>query len=115
MADYPRMIAPVNHREPAPRRIRATIGARTILDTTRALYVWEWPNYPQYHIPFADVAPAALVDEQRPQRLSRGTARRHSIRAGDILRPGAARLYAEDAIPGLPGMVRFAGEPRVDR
>ncbi len=26
---------------------------------------------------------------------------------GDIVRAGAARLYTEDAIPGLPGMVRF--------
>ena len=106
-ADYPTMIAPVNHMEPVPRRIRATLGAHTILDTTRALYVWEWPNYPQYYIPVADVDPTVLVDEQHPQRLSRGTARRHSIRAGDTLRPGAARLYTEDAIPGLPGMVRF--------
>ena len=107
MADYPAMITPVNHMEPVPRRIRATIGARTILDTTRALYVWEWPNYPQYYIPIADVDPAALVDEQHPQRLSRGTALRHGIRAGDLLRSGAARVYTEDAIPGLSGMVRF--------
>ncbi|HEY4990892.1 MAG TPA: DUF427 domain-containing protein, partial [Nakamurella sp.] len=42
-----------------------------------------------------------------PQRLSRGTTRRHSIRAGDVLRPGAARVYGDDAIPGLSGMVRF--------
>ena len=105
--DYPTMITPVNHIEPVPRRIRATLGAHTILDTTRAMYVWEWPNYPQYYIPVADVDPAVLVDEQHPQRLSRGTARRHSIRVGDIVRAGAARLYTEDAIPGLPGMVRF--------
>ncbi len=108
--DYPTMITPVNHIEPVPRRIRATLGAHTILDTTRASYVWEWPNYPQYYIPVADVDPAVLVDEQHPQRLSRGTARRHSIRVGDIVRAGAARLYTEDAIPGLPGMVRFEWE-----
>jgi hypothetical protein len=48
MADYPTMIATVNHMEPVPRRIRATVGAHTILDTTRAVYVWEWPNHPQY-------------------------------------------------------------------
>jgi len=107
MADYPKMITTVNHMEPVPRRIRATVGARTVLDTTGALYVWEWPNYPQYYIPLADVDPAVLVDEQHPQRLSRGTARRHSIRAGDALRPAAARVYGEDAIPGLSGMVRF--------
>ncbi len=107
MTDYPTMIATVNHMEPVPRRIRATVGAHTILDTTHALYVWEWPNYPQYYIPFTDIDPAALVDEQHPQRLSRGTAHLHGIRADAELRPGAARVYGEDAIPGLPGMVRF--------
>ena len=55
MADYPQMIVPVNHVEPVPRRIRATLGGVTVLDTTRALYVWEWPNYPQYYVPIADV------------------------------------------------------------
>lgn len=107
MTDFPTMIATVNHMEPVPRRIRATVGAHTILDTTHAMYVWEWPNYPQYYIPVTDVDPAVLVDEQHPQRLSRGTARRHGIRAGDVLRPGAARVYGEDALPGLSGMVRF--------
>jgi uncharacterized protein (DUF427 family) len=107
MTDYPMMLTPVNHMEPVPRRIRATVGAHTILDTTRALYLWEWPNYPQYYIPVGDVSPAALVDEEHPQRLSRGTARRHSVRAAGELRPGAARIYGEDAIPGLSGMVRF--------
>jgi len=107
MADYPTMIATVNHMEPVPRRIRASVGGHTILDTTRAVYVWEWPNYPQYYIPLADVDPTVLVDEQHPQRLSRGTARRHGIRIGDVLRPAAARVYGDDAIPGLPGMVRF--------
>jgi uncharacterized protein (DUF427 family) len=48
-----------------------------------------------------------LVDERHPQRFSRGTARRHGIRIGDVLRPAAARVYGDDAIPGLPGMARF--------
>jgi len=46
--DYPQMIAETNHVEPAPRRVRATLGGEQIFDTTRARYVWEWPYYPQY-------------------------------------------------------------------
>ena len=46
MNDHPAMIAPVNHVEPVPRRIRAFLGGEKVLDTTRALYVWEWPYYP---------------------------------------------------------------------
>ena len=53
MSDYPAAITTVNHVEPVPRRIRAFLGGEQVLDTSRALYVWEWPNYPQYYIPVA--------------------------------------------------------------
>ena len=107
MSGYPQMIAPTNHIEPVPRRIRATLGGRVVLDTQRAVYVWEWPNYPQYYIPLADVSADVLIDEDREQKLSRGTAHRHGLRVGDQARPASARVYTEDALEGLAGMVRF--------
>ncbi len=107
MPDYPSMIAPVNLIEPVPRRVRAVLADEVVVDTTSALYVWEWPNYPQFYIPLADVTPGVLVDEQHPQRLSRGTAQRHALRVGDTERPAAARVYGEDALESLAGHVRF--------
>jgi uncharacterized protein (DUF427 family) len=107
MADYPGQIVPPGHVEPVPRRVRAVLGGQVVLDTLRALYVWEAPYYPQYYIPVADVAPGALVDEQHPQRLSRGTARLHALRAGGVTRPAAARVYGDDASAGLAGTARF--------
>jgi hypothetical protein len=68
--------------------------------------MWEWPNYPQYYIPVADVKPAVLVDEQHIQKLHLGTARRHALRAGEVSRPHAARVYADDALDGLAGTFR---------
>jgi uncharacterized protein (DUF849 family) len=56
MAAYPGLITPIGHREPVPRRIRGMLGDRVVLDTTRAVYVWEWPPYPQYYVPAADGA-----------------------------------------------------------
>jgi len=106
VSDYPKTITPTGHIEPVPRRIRAMLGGEVVLDTTGALYVWEWPNYPQYYIPLADVWPAALVDEQHEQKLHLGTARRHGLRVRDISRPGSARLYTDDAAR-LAGTVRF--------
>jgi hypothetical protein len=44
--DYPAPIVTANRTEPVPRRIRAFLTDEKVLDTTRALYVWEWPNYP---------------------------------------------------------------------
>ncbi|MGH3283698.1 MAG: DUF427 domain-containing protein, partial [Streptosporangiaceae bacterium] len=82
--DYPRMIAAADHVEPAPRRVRATLGGEVIFDSTRARYVWEWPYYPQYYIPVEDVDESFLVDEHHEQRLRQGTARRHGLRAGGV-------------------------------
>jgi uncharacterized protein (DUF427 family) len=107
MPDYPQNNTPVDHIEPVPRRIRAVLGGEVVLDTTAASYLWEWPNYPQYYIPVADVCAEALVDEGHTERLKRGTARRHGLAAGDVTRPGCAHVYGEDALAGLAGMVRF--------
>jgi uncharacterized protein (DUF427 family) len=104
---YPAMITPVDHIEPVPRRIRAMLGGQIVVDTTDARYLWEWPNYPQYYIPIRDVKPEFLVDENHTQQLRRGTARRFGLRAGDISRPAALRVYGEDALAGLAGLARF--------
>ena len=107
MNDYPAAIVPVNHVEPVPRRIRAYLGGHKVLDTTRALYVWEWPHYPQYYIPLADVGRDLLVSEGHSQQTGRGLAELHGLRAGEVHRPRAARLITESAVDGLDGTVRF--------
>ena len=107
MRDYPQMIARTDHVEPAPRRVRAVLRDTTVFDTTRAWYVWEWPNYPQYYIPLADVDPAVLIDERHCERLDRGTAHRHGLLVGDTYRRDVARVYGADAIEGLVDTVRF--------
>jgi uncharacterized protein (DUF427 family) len=105
--DYPQMIAETNHVEPAPRRVRATLGGEQIFDTARARYVWEWPYYPQYYILVDDIDPRFLVDEQHDQRLRQGTARRHGLRAGGLDRPSTVRVFGDDAIDGVAGTARF--------
>jgi uncharacterized protein (DUF427 family) len=107
MSDYPPSLPEVNQTAPAPRRIRAVLNGRVVLDTTSALYVWEWEHYPQYYIPITDIDPAVLVDEQHEQKLSRGTARRYGLAVGEVSRPSALRLYGSDARFGLAGHARF--------
>lgn len=101
------MIVAENHIEPVPRRVRAVVAGEVIVDTTRALYVWEWPAYPQYYIPVEDVRKDAIVDENHEQRLRRGTARRHGIRVGDVSRPGTVHVYGADALEGMRDTVKF--------
>lgn len=107
MTTYPAMIAPVNHVEPVPRRIRAVLASETVIDTSRARYVWEWSNYPQYYIPLEDIHPDLLVSEGRTQHSARGTVEVHALQFGDIRRPRAAKLLRDSPIEGLAGTVRF--------
>ena len=107
VSDYPQAIVPVNHVEPVPRRIRAVLGNRFVLDTTGALYVWELPYYPQYYIPMADIDAQFLVDEQHEEHLQRGTAQRYGVRVDDHQRPGVAHLYTDSKVEGIRGKVRF--------
>jgi uncharacterized protein (DUF427 family) len=107
MRDYPDHLVPIDHVEPAPRRVRGLLGARVVLDTTAAIYVWEVPYFPAYYVPVADIAADALMDEDHVQRLHRGTARRHGLRVGDVDRPGTVRVFGDDALPGLEGMARI--------
>jgi uncharacterized protein (DUF427 family) len=90
MRDYPQSIVPVDHVEPVPRRIRALLGGVPVLDTTAAHYAWEWPPYPQYYVPLADVEPGVLEDEGVEEERALGPARRHGLRVGDLHRPGSA-------------------------
>ena len=57
MTDYPAPPVLENHVEPVPRRIRAVLVGRTVVDTTAARYVWEWPAFPQYYIPWPTSQP----------------------------------------------------------
>jgi uncharacterized protein (DUF427 family) len=107
MSDYPAMIVPVNHVEPVPRRVRALLGGETILDTTAALYVWEWPSYPQYFIPIADVAEGVLLEEQHTRHTGQGLAHMHTLKAGGETRPGAARVFTDPTLDRLANTVRF--------
>jgi uncharacterized protein (DUF427 family) len=102
--NYPPTITSVGQMEPAPRRVRAVLGGRVVVDTVRAVYFWEWPHYPQYYIPVADVAADLLVDEEHELTDRRGRARRFGLRTGDAVRAKAAKLYSEDKLAGL---VRF--------
>jgi uncharacterized protein (DUF427 family) len=105
--DYPQALAPVDHVEPVPRRVRAELAGKVVLDTTRAVYLWEWPFYPQFLIPADDVDPDALIDEERTHRLSRGTVANVGLRVGGTERPSAGRRYLESPIGELVGKIRF--------
>ena len=107
MSDYPAPAVPANHTEPVPRRVRAFLAGRAVVDTARARYVWEWPGFPQFYIPLADVEPEVLVDESTTEETPRGEVRQFGLRVGDVHRPGAAQVLSVAKVEGLDDTVRF--------
>ena len=105
--DYPAMIAQVNQVEHVPRRIRAVLAGHTVVDTTRAMNVWEWPNYQQYYIPNGDVHAEFLEPEGQTQHSPRGDTELHGLRVGDSHRPHAAKVLRDSPVEGIGGTVRF--------
>jgi uncharacterized protein (DUF427 family) len=105
--DYPKMAADRGRVEPAPRRVRGYLADALVFDTTRAIYVWEVPYYPQYYIPRADVRDELLVDDGHAQKVQFGPSRLYSVTAGDVVRKGAARVFDADGGGLAAGTVRF--------
>ncbi|TDD17779.1 DUF427 domain-containing protein [Kribbella turkmenica] len=82
MSSYPEPLVPPGSTAPAPRRIRATLDGRVVLDTTDAIYLWEFPPYPQYYVPLADVADGLLTDTGETKTFGHGVARVHTAGSG---------------------------------
>src|SRR4051794_41086811 len=86
--------------EPTEKRIRALLGDETVVDSVRALLVWEPRRVvPAYAVPAEDVrgelvpAPPAPPGPNRP-----------------VLHPGIP--FAEHSTPGEPASVRAGGQTR---
>ena len=74
-------------------------------------YLWEWPNYPQYYIPLADVGAEFLVDENHPQKVQFGPSRLHSLVGAGQTHQSAARVFDADSDSPVAGTVRFEWDP----
>ena len=107
MSDYPAPLMPPGRVEPVPRRIRAVAGGITVVDSLRALYVWEWARYPQYYFPPDEVRTDLLVREGRFESGPFGQVEVFGLQCGDGVRPGGACIVADSSLPGLAGLVRF--------
>ena len=104
---YPSAIIPTGHVEPVPRRVRASLNGQTVLDTVHAVYLWEWPYYPQYHIPAVDVDPRALVAGTDLHRHKHGEVVKVNLHAGEIERPRAGHRYLSSPISEIVDTIRF--------
>ncbi|WP_344414169.1 DUF427 domain-containing protein [Amycolatopsis minnesotensis] len=94
--------------EHGAKRVRAVLGGQVVADTTAPLLVWEFPYYPAYYVPRADVADGVLVATDRTKRSpSRGEGRVWTVRAGGREAVNAALDYPDSPIDELREHVRF--------
>lgn len=106
MIAVPPSLTVVNQTAPVPRRIRGMEDGQILLDTIRALYVWEWPHYPQYYVPRADVRMEAFVEGElvtTPQ----GEARLLALKADAAEGRNVGRVITASPIAGVAERVRL--------
>lgn len=99
MSGHPGPAVPVGHVEPCPRRVRARIDGRVVVDTVEARYLWEHPWYPRWVLPVDDVDPAVLVEDTGTRAEAHGTVRDVTLRAAGGERPAGHR-YVDGALAG---------------
>ena len=82
-------------RELLPRRLRGVLGGETVVDTTRAMLVWEPRRVvPGYAVPAADVSAAVEPDPAAPP----------AVPDGPVVHPGTP--FAAHTTPGEPVLLR---------
>lgn len=97
--------------QPFPRRVRAALAGRTILDSERGLLVHESNLLPVLYVPFEDLAGAHLTaTDHRTHCPFKGDASYWSLSAGEVTSENAVWAY-EDPLPGaswLRGMAALS-------
>jgi uncharacterized protein (DUF427 family) len=108
--------APQVRIEPCPKRVRILLGGVTIVDSRRAMYLFERGHVPVYYFPREDVLAGALVPSDKRTRCPvKGEASYWSIRVGDRTAKEAVWGYPSPiaGCPDISGLVAFYWD-RVD-
>jgi uncharacterized protein (DUF427 family) len=93
--------------EAGRKRVRAYLGGDLVADTLAPLYVWEFPNFPVYYIPAADVKATLTPTGKTDHSPSRGDAQILDVSTEHAHAPGAARRYPDSSIVELRDAVRL--------
>jgi uncharacterized protein (DUF427 family) len=93
--------------EQGAKRVRVYLAGHLVADTRHPVLVWEIPYYPAYYLPLADVV-ADLVPTGTPEHSpSRGNAEIFDVKVAGATAAGAAKRYADSALPVLRDLIRF--------
>jgi uncharacterized protein (DUF427 family) len=93
--------------ETGRKRVRAYLGTDLVADTLAPLLVWEFPYYPVYYIPAADVRAELIPAGESEHVPELGAAELYDVKAGQAAATRAARRYHTSPVPELRDAVRL--------
>lgn len=93
--------------EPNPKWIRGVVDGRTVVDSTRARFVWEIPYYPAWYFPVDDVDAKLIDNGNRLRSPSRGEGTRYDVVVGDRTIADGAWRHLDSPVDELRELVRF--------
>jgi uncharacterized protein (DUF427 family) len=92
--------------EPTARRVRAVLGGVALVDSTRALLLFETEHLPVYYVPIADVRMDLLTATGRRTHCPlKGDASYWTVTVGDRVAENAVWGHP-DPLPGCPDISR---------
>jgi uncharacterized protein (DUF427 family) len=96
------------YQHPFPRRVRAEVAGRTILDTTAGVLVHETALLPRLYVPESDLDASAFVPSDTTTHCPfKGDATYRTLRVGDREFPDALWAYPSP-IPSAPWLAGYA-------
>lgn len=93
--------------EQSSKRVRIYLSGELVADTRSPLLVWEWPYYPVYYLPAADVRAELIGSGETEGLAGLGEAELLSVKVATATAERAARRYSDSPVPELREAVRF--------
>ena len=93
--------------ETGRKRVRAYLGGELVADTRQPVLVWEWPYFPVYYFPAADVRAKLAPAGETEHSPSRGAAELCDVVLPGATAPKAAKRYPDSPLEELRTLVRL--------
>ena len=93
--------------EPGRKRVRVYLTGELVADTKHPVLVWEWPYFPVYYIPVADIRAELIPSGATDHSPSRGDAEIYDVKVSGGTAGGAARRYPDSPLEDLREAVRL--------
>jgi len=93
--------------ETGRKRVRAYLAGELVADTSHPVLVWEWPYFPVYYIPAADIRAELIPAGTTDHSPSRGDAEIYHVKVSGAAADSAARRYPDSPLEELREAVRL--------